>query len=172
LTPASVGRKLSFIMEGTRFDEGEFFRRIAGSQARALLIGRRALIAIGIPVLTADYDFWVHPDDVASFNAAVLPFDLRPNRTPEEARSSGRYVLENDEHVDVLLARCVSTHDGESVSFEDVWARRLELEVAPAALVAIPTIDDLIATKRFSARPKDAEDIRLLEVLRQEERGT
>jgi len=31
------------------------------------------------------------------------------------------------------------------------------------------TLDDLIATKRLGARPKDLEDIRLLEVLRSEE---
>jgi hypothetical protein len=36
--------------------------------------------------------------------------------------------------------------------------------------VALPSIDDLILTKRFAARPKDLEDIRLLEVLRSEER--
>jgi len=30
-------------------------------------------------------------------------------------------------------------------------------------------IDDLITTKRFAARPKDLEDIRLLEVLRAED---
>jgi hypothetical protein len=44
-------------MEGTEFDEIEFFRRIGESGARALLIGRRALVALGLPVLTADYDF-------------------------------------------------------------------------------------------------------------------
>jgi hypothetical protein len=51
-------------METSEFDEGSFFRAIAASGARAILIGRRALIALGIPVLTADYDFWVHPDDI------------------------------------------------------------------------------------------------------------
>jgi len=35
--------------------------------------------------------------------------------------------------------------------------------------VAIPCIDDLIATKRFAARPKDLEDIRLLETLKSED---
>ena len=39
-------------MQGSEFDEGEFFRAIAASGSRALLIGRRALVALGIPVLT------------------------------------------------------------------------------------------------------------------------
>lgn len=116
-------------MEGSAFEEVDFFRAIAASGARALLIGRQALIALGLPVLTRDYDYWVHIDDAGLLNAAVRPFDLQPNRTPEEARAHGGYVLQNDEVVDV-------------------------------------PVEDLILTKRFGARPKDAEDIRLLEAVR------
>ena len=35
--------------------------------------------------------------------------------------------------------------------------------------LAVPTLDDLILTKRFGGRPKDLEDIRLLEALGAEE---
>lgn len=156
-------------MQGSEFEEAEFFRAIAASGARALLIGRRALVALGIPVLTADYDFWLHIDDVAVFNEAVEPQGLVPDRTPEEARGRGRYVLENDERVDVLVARAVPTVDGVRLAFEDVWARRRGLGVAPGVTVGVPHIDDLILTKRFAGRPKDLEDIRLLEALRKEE---
>ena len=156
-------------MQGSEFDEAEFFRAIAASGARALLIGRRALVALGIPVLTADYDFWLHIDDIVPFNAAVEPQGLFPTRTPEEARGWGRYVLENDERVDVLVARTVPTVDGVRVAFEDVWSRRRPLEVAVGIAVAVPGLDDLILTKRFGGRPKDLEDIRLLEALRKED---
>jgi hypothetical protein len=44
-------------VQGTDFDEHAFFHGIAQSGARALLIGRRALVALGLPMLTADYDF-------------------------------------------------------------------------------------------------------------------
>lgn len=156
-------------MQGPEFDEAEFFQAIAASGARALLIGRRALVALGIPVLTADYDFWLHIDDISAFNAAVEPQGLFPTRTPDEARGRGRYVLENDERVDVLVARTVPTVDGLRVSFEDVWSRRRNLEVGVGIAVAVPALDDLILTKRFGGRPKDLEDIRLLEALRKEE---
>jgi hypothetical protein len=156
-------------VQGSEFDETEFFAAIAASGARALLIGRRALVALGIPVLTADYDFWLHIDDIAAFNAAVEPQGLSPTRTPDEARGRGRYVLENDERVDVLVARTVPTVDGVRVSFEDVWSRRRPLEVAPGIAVTVPALDDLILTKRFGGRPKDLEDIRLLEALRKED---
>jgi len=95
-----------------------------------LLIGRQALIALialialGVPVSTQDYDLWIHIDDAVRFNAAVAPFGLSPNRTPDEARTKGRYVLENDEHVVVLVARSCSTVDGLAIAFDDLWERR------------------------------------------------
>jgi hypothetical protein len=155
-------------VQESEFDETEMFRAIAASGARALLIGRRALVALGIPVLTADYDFWIHIDDIAAFNAAVESQGLHPTRTPEEARGRGRYVLENDERIDVLVARSVPTVDGVRVLFDDVWPRRQALDAAPGVTVAVPALDDLILTKRFGGRPKDLEDIRLLEALRKE----
>jgi len=36
-----------------------------------------------------------------------------------------------------------------------------------AAKVFIPSVDDLILTKRIGGRPKDAEDIRLLQRLKE-----
>ena len=60
----------------------------------------------------------------------------------------------------------MSTVDGRMVWFDDVWSRRQLVEVAPDVAVAIPSLDDLILTKRFGARPRDAEDLRLLELLR------
>jgi hypothetical protein len=156
-------------MEGSLFEEAPFFEAIARSGARALLIGRRALIALGIPVLTADYDFWLHIDDIALFNAAIEPFGLFPSYPPEEARTRGRYVAENDERVDVLVARSVPTALGVRVSFDDLWSRRLTLTVGPGIAVFVPDVPDLILTKQFARRPKDLEDIRLLQSLRREE---
>ncbi|MDQ3034077.1 MAG: hypothetical protein M3Y87_16825 [Myxococcota bacterium] len=157
-------------MDADPFDEAEFFRAIAQSGARSLLIGRRALIALGLPVMTQDYDFWTHRDDITLLNDAVKHLELYPTRSAEEARVAGRYVLENGEHVDVLVARQVSTIDGEHVRFDDVWERRETVDVGSGARLALPSIDDLIATKRFAARPKDAEDIRLLRALKESRR--
>ena len=75
-----ASKRIILDVEGTEFDVIEFFRRIGESGARALLIGRRALVALGLPVLTADYDFWVHPEDIALFNATALPFGLVPSQ--------------------------------------------------------------------------------------------
>ncbi len=154
-------------MEPSRFDEIAFFRALADSGARALLIGRRALVLLGLPVLTADYDFWIAIDDIQAFNDVGSRFDLQPTLTQEDARRHGRYVLENDEHVDVLVARSVPTRSGVAVAFDDVWARRQDIPVDGVA-VAMPSIDDLILTKQIAPRPRDLEDIRLLRLLKGE----
>jgi hypothetical protein len=152
-------------VQGTDFDEAAFFAAIARSGARALLIGRRAVIALGVPVQTSDYDLWIHVDDADALNRAVEPFGLYPNRDPAEARRVGRYVLENDEHVDVLVARALTTADGARLVFDDLWTRRKVIEVAPGVSLALPSVPDLIATKRIPNRPKDLEDIRVLSTL-------
>lgn len=152
-------------MHGSHFDELAFFAAIEASGARALLFGRRALVLLGLPVLTADYDFWLHFDDVELINAAVEPFDLVATVDAAEARLRGRYVLQNDEHVDVLIARTVPTVDGEVVAFDELWARRAELWLDDRVRVMIPTLADLRRTKRFAAREKDLADLRMLDVL-------
>jgi hypothetical protein len=134
-------------MEPSGFDELAFFRALSESGVRALLIGRRALVLLGLPVLTADYDFWIDIDDIAVFNEIGARFDLRPTRSPDEARRSGRYVLENDEHIDVVVARSIPTSTGVTLDFEDLWVR--------------------ILTKQIASRPRDLEDIRLLRLLKE-----
>ena len=119
-------------------------------------------------MLTADYDFWIAIDDISAFNDAAKPFHLVPTNDPEAARRRGRYALENDEHVDVLVARSVPTTEGVNVPFEEVWARRRPIALGDHVEVQLPAIDDLILTKRFASRPKDLEDIRLLNILKTE----
>jgi hypothetical protein len=158
-------------VEADAFEERQFFAALATSGVRVLLIGRRAMIALGLPVLTADYDLWVHIDDIEKLNRAVDPFDLVPSVPPELARQRGRYVLENGEHVDVLVARSRSAADGARLAFDDAWARRRLVPYAGTIPLAVPSIDDLILTKRWAMREKDVADIRLLEGLKRQEEG-
>ena len=156
-------------MDGPAFDEGELFARIADSGARVLLIGRRALVALGLPLLTADYDLWSHPDDFELLNAALVPLGLSPSCPPQVARAQGRYVLENDEHIDVLVARAMQTVDGERVAFDALWQRRRSLRFDDQTTIAVPAISDLILTKRCGGRERDLADIRMLELLQRED---
>lgn len=155
-------------MECEPFEEGDFFAALAGSDARILLIGRRALIALGLPVLTADYDLWVHIDDIELLNRALEALDLAPSVPPDAARQRGRYVLENGEHVDVLVARSRSSPDGVRLAFDDAWARRQSIPYGGSIALTVPSIEDLILTKRWAMRDKDLADIRLLEGLKRQ----
>lgn len=58
--------------------------------------------------------------------------------------------------------------DGVAVVFDDLWTRRQNAELVTGLEVVLPSLADLVATKRFTSRPKDLEDIRLLEILRKE----
>ena len=156
-------------MEASHFDERSFFSAVHASGVRALLIGRRALVLLGLPLLTADYDYWIAIDDIERFNALAAAFQLHPTRTAADARRHGRYVLENDEHVDVLVARSVPTLHGLPVDFEGLWTHRQTIDVGTVP-VCIPSLDDLILTKQIASRPKDLEDVRLLRILKESAR--
>ncbi|MEO7092040.1 MAG: hypothetical protein ABI175_02240 [Polyangiales bacterium] len=155
-------------MEASPFDEEQFFRALEGCGARVLLIGRRALAALGLPVLTADYDLWIHPDDIEKLNGALEPLGLSPTHPAAEARARGRYVLENGDHVDVLVARQQSTKDGEVVRFDDVWTARQSVRFDDRTAIAIPSLADLVLTKKWSMREKDVIDIQQLRALMKE----
>lgn len=146
-------------------DDEDILRAAATSGARVLLIGRRALIALGAPVMTQDYDFWLHIDDIEKLNAAFDPLDHVPNKTPAEARATGRYVLENGEHIDVMVARGRRGDEGVRLDFDEAWQDRQGLAV-PGGTLHLPSIEHLIRTKRWASRAKDVADIQLLEALR------
>lgn len=154
-------------MEASDLEEIDLFRAVRDCGARSLLIGRRALVALGLPVATFDYDFWLHPDDLERFNAALEVFDHFASCSPREARERGRYVIENGEHIDVMISRSRTGPEGTVLTFEDAWARRQALPFGPTELV-LPCLDDLIATKSWAMRAKDIADIQLLEALRRQ----
>ena len=155
-------------MEASDLEEIDLFRAVRQSGARSLLIGRRALVALGLPVATFDYDFWLHADDIEPFNAALEPHEHFANCSPSEARARGRYVIENGEHIDVLISRSRTTVHGEALSFDEAWSRRQSLPFGPTELV-LPCLDDLIRTKAWAMRAKDVADIQLLEALRRKQ---
>jgi hypothetical protein len=158
-------------VRAAEFDEITFFTAIHESGVRAVLIGRQALVMLGIPLLTDDYDFWIAIDQIAVFNGALEGIGFHASVDPEEARRRGRYVLQDDERVDVLVARAVTTIDGTRLAFEDLWTRHQVMSIAPGVDVNVPEVDDLILTKRFADRPKDLEDIRLLRTFKLDQRN-
>jgi hypothetical protein len=103
----------------------------------------------------------------AVHDCSVAAHEHFANCTPAEARERGRYVIENGEHIDVLIARTRSTVAGEVLTFEEAWSRRQTLPFGTTE-IALPSIEDLIRTKSWAMRAKDVADIQLLEALRRQ----
>lgn len=166
--PERVSATLWRVDTGGEFYDEDFFRTVAASGARVLLIGRRALIALGAPVMTSDYDVWLHFDDVELLNAAFAALDHHPNHTPEDARRRGRYVLENSQRVDVVIARGATASDAtdEHLTFRQAWDARVRVQIDEGLFADLPSIDHLIITKRWGSRPRDLVDIEWLNVLK------
>lgn len=157
-------------MKGPEHDEEDLLRAIASCGARVLMIGRRALVMLGAPVLTGDYDVWVHFDDIEKLNAALEALGLFATKSPAQARATRRYVFENDVRVDVMVARSASTPEGDRLDFESAWERRQAVDIGKGIILALPSVDDLITTKRWGSRPKDMIDIQWLEMTRRASR--
>jgi hypothetical protein len=156
-------------VQNDEFYDEDFFRTLTSSEARALLIGRRALVALGAPVMTTDYDLWLHFDDIEKLNAAFANVDHYPNHEPADARKRGRYVLENSQHIDVMISRSQGS-EASYLSFDDAWERRRPIRV-PGGEVFCPCTRDLIRTKEWAKRPRDLVDIDWLTVLLENEGG-
>ena len=72
-------------------------------------------------------------------------------------------------HAAVIAPKVPATADAQVAEFDALWERRRFVTLTVDVTVQVPTTLDLILTKRIAPRPKDLSDIRLLELLREEE---
>jgi len=148
----------------------EFLGAIHKAGVRYLLIGRRAVIAYGGPVTTMDYDIYV---DKAEENIALLlkiakEFDLYPNLSKEKIQTHFKFKLENDFAIDVFCAKYFSSGKGKKLSFEELYTRKKIAKGKTGLKINLPSINDLIALKNLRSLPKDQEDIKYLEAIKEE----
>jgi hypothetical protein len=155
------------------FDLLLFLRALARRGLQYLLIGRWAVAQHGAPVVTSDYDFWVHPRDRLTFMG--LLGELFDAELPPEALRD-RPILSlyaGVDKVDCFSMDCLVNDAGERLVFEEVYARSEEKRDAEHELVVwVPCIDDLIALKRLRHKDpmknlRDQEDIRYLTALKE-----
>ena len=139
----------------------ELIREFNHRGIRYLIIGRRAIILYGGPVLTADYDLWVHAADrekTLFFLSEDLGFEIShpPNtKRPIVTGFSGMKKF------DLFFHERITNMEDETISFVDCYrnATRIEDEKEDV-FFRIPSLDDLIRLKKI--RPpnvKDEQDI-------------
>ena len=159
------------------FDLIRFLKAAAVRRIRVLLIGRWAVAQHGAPVVTADYDFWVDPSHRQRFlDLLIEAFDAElPPREQWQQPLISAYV--GPDKIDCFSPRRLVNEEGQELIFKEVYARsQRKHDPAEGLTFRIPSIDDLIALKKFTAndplkRARNLEDIRYLLTLKGDSKG-
>lgn len=142
----------------------KLLRELNRQKIRYLIIGRRAIVLYGGPVLTADHDIWFHPEDkekVLSLLMTKLHFELSHSpgtRSPVVIGFSGT------KKYDLFFHRSVKNFENETIEFEECYEHSvLKKDDRENIYFRIPSIDDLIRLKKVrKPNAKDEQDIEYL----------
>lgn len=131
---------------------------------RYLIIGRRAVVLYGGPVLTADHDLWLHPEDKKKFLLLLsenLNFELSDSPDTQRPVVTG---FSGTKKYDFFFQRSVKNIENETIEFEKCYNNSvLKKDVREKVSFRIPSIDDLIRLKKIrKANAKDQQDIEYL----------
>ncbi|MBM4322945.1 MAG: hypothetical protein FJ115_05220 [Deltaproteobacteria bacterium] len=142
----------------------ELVRVLNRHKIRYLIIGRRAVILYGGPVLTADHDIWFHSEDkkkALSLLAEKLDFEL--SQLPD---TKGPIVtgFSGTKKYDLFFQRSVKNIENETIEFERCYGNSiLKKDVKEKTSFRVPSIDDLVRLKKIrKPNAKDQQDIEYL----------
>lgn len=105
--------------------EVKFFkllRELNRQRIRYLIIGRRAVILYGGPVLTADHDIWLHPEDKKKallLLSEKLDFELSH---PPDTKRPIVTGFSGTKKYDFFFQRSVRNIEDETIEFEDCYS--------------------------------------------------
>jgi hypothetical protein len=146
-------------------DEVQGFLRAAHREGlRILLVGGGAVNFHGYQRHSADIDLWVDPT-VANFDrlvAVLKSLGYAVEHLPDAVlRSEQNISIKISPHLELELI--TRFHPG--CTFQEAWDRSVTGELAgePVARYHVLRYEDLIESKRRSARPKDLLDIQELQ---------
>ena len=156
-------------MEGeVRLRPREFFQDLQQSELRYLLVGRQALVLLGAPLLSSDFDFYIspEPDDLKTLLGIARRRRLEVT-VKDPAKKPFFSLLADDLKLDFFRSRRYGVGPS-SFTFDELFERR---QVIPLGKVAVylPSTEDLLKTKLARGSPKDREDIKYLQVLLERE---
>ncbi|NWG02529.1 MAG: hypothetical protein HXY44_06715 [Syntrophaceae bacterium] len=142
----------------------ELIRLLNRYEIRYLIIGRRAVILYGGPVLTADHDIWVHPKDkrkILFLLSETLNFELSNSPDTKRPMVTG---FSGTKRYDFFFQRSVKNIQNETIEFESCYDNSvIKEDVRKRVSFRIPSIDDLIRLKKIrKANVKDQQDIEYL----------
>ena len=160
-------------------DFDRIFAALSAGKVRYLVVGGVAVVLHGHPRFTADLDLVValDPDNARAAISALAALGYRPRAPVDGARFADpaereRWIEEKGLTVFTLWspehpATEVDLFVREPFPFEAARARAVIADLGDVE-VPVACIDDLVALKRAAGRPKDLEDIRVLEAIARE----
>ena len=136
-------------------------RELNRQKIRYLIIGRRAVILYGGPVLTADNDLWIHPAGKKKTLSLLLEkfgFDLS---YPPDTKKPIVTGFSGMKKYDLFFQKSVRNREEETIAFEECYENSIIKEDVGIRLsFRIPSIDDLIRLKKIrKPNVKDEQDI-------------
>lgn len=155
------------------FDLLRFTADLERARVRYLLIGRWAVAYYGSPVVTADHDFWIHPADRKKVLALIEAAGGELPTESERTRPLATLYVGSD-RIDLFSLRRIGNREGEVLEFETVYGRSRRIrDLKTEVDIRLPSIDDLIALKKFDSpdplkHARNLEDIRFLETLKRQ----
>lgn len=141
----------------------DLIRKLNRQKIRYLIIGRRAVILYNGPVLTADHDLWIHPEDKRKTLFLLEKFDFELSHPPETRRPivTGFSGMKK---YDLFFQRSIKNIENETIEFEACYRNSTVKEDSTVNVsFRIPSIDDLIKLKKVrKPNVKDEQDIEYL----------
>jgi len=132
-------------------------------QVRHLIIGRRAVILYGGPVLTGDNDIWINTADREKALSLLknLHFELSH---PVDTKRPIVTAFSGMKKYDLFFHKGIKNLEDEAIEFETCYRNSTLIEDPPKDIFfRVPSIDDLIRLKKIrKPNVKDEQDIEYL----------
>lgn len=111
-------------------DPIDFLSSIHRADVRYLLIGRQAVIAYGGPVQRIDFDIMVDgsEENLRKLLPIARRFALSPSVGEDRIGRVCRFTLENDITIDVFKARSYRNQEGEKMTFDALYRRKVVMK--------------------------------------------
>ena len=142
------------------FDIIKDFNRM---EIKHLIIGRRAVVLYGAPVLTADYDFWIDSKE----RAKVRSYFVNKGCSISDSEDSMKPIIQayaGPMKIDLFFHKAIRNLEGDMIEFKVCYDNATTKEDPEQdVFFRIPSIDDLIKTKKIRGKNvKDLQDIEYL----------
>ena len=143
----------------------DLLRSLNAHRVRYVVIGASAFPAHGYARVTLDVDILIEPtkENARRTLAALAEFGYDVTELTEDILLSKKvlfrqYIQETDIHPDAL-----------GVTFEQVWKNKLRRRLGKTTAY-FAGLDDLIKMKRAANRPKDREDLKVLQAIKRQKK--